>query len=244
MSNTRVWDSFSRPPSSALKRIGGGRLKGMTDINPQWRYRAMTEQFGPCGIGWKYTINKLWTEPGVGEERLAFADVSLYIKAGDSWSEAIPGIGGSASIAIESSGPRASDECYKMAITDALSVAMKVLGVASDIYMGLWDGSKYKDPIPEGKGVIKPTDGAMETQSPEMQRAIQKIADGVNVHMATDRVYDAYELISQAAFDADQMVALWSLIPNPTYRSKLKEWHAEVRKRDDEMQAMKAIHKP
>ena len=32
-----------------------------------------------------------------------------------------------------------------MALTDALSVAMKQLGVAAKIYEGLWDGSKYRD---------------------------------------------------------------------------------------------------
>lgn len=85
-------------------------------------------------------------------------------------------------------------------------------------------------PSMRGKGVIKPTDGAMETQDPETQKRIQAIADGVNVHMATDRVYDAYELITQAALDADQMVALWSLIPNSTYRRKLKEFAAQAEK--------------
>jgi len=30
-----------------------------------------------------------------------------------------------------------------MAVTDALSVALKMLGVAADIYLGRWDGSKY-----------------------------------------------------------------------------------------------------
>ena len=33
-----------------------------------------------------------------------------------------------------------------MATTDALGVAMKHLGVAADVYMGLWDGSKYIEP--------------------------------------------------------------------------------------------------
>ena len=32
-----------------------------------------------------------------------------------------------------------------MAVTDALSVALKSLGVASAVYEGLWDGSKYRE---------------------------------------------------------------------------------------------------
>ena len=48
-------------------------------------------------------------------------------------------------MAKESKGLYSSDEGYKMAVTDALSVAMKSLGVAADIYAGKWDGSKYAD---------------------------------------------------------------------------------------------------
>lgn len=138
------WNSLKTPPPSALKQIHGGRLKGMTDINPQWRLEAMTEVFGPCGVGWKYSIERLWTEPGNGEEVLAFALVSVQIFDGTAWSEPIPGIGGNKLISVERSGPHNNDEAFKMAVTDALSVSLKALGVASDIYAGLWDGSKYK----------------------------------------------------------------------------------------------------
>ena len=141
------WEQVSKPPKHALKQISGGRLKGMTDINPQWRYQVMTEAYGPCGVGWKYSIDKTWTEE-YKQEVLVYAQVSLYIATTDpltGWSEPIPGIGGSRVVTSEKNGLYVSDEGYKMAVTDALSVAMKMLGVASDIYMGLWDGSKYHD---------------------------------------------------------------------------------------------------
>ena len=34
----------------------------MTDINPVWRMKTLTEQYGPCGIGWYYEITDRWTE--------------------------------------------------------------------------------------------------------------------------------------------------------------------------------------
>ena len=139
----KAYDVLSRPPADALKRITGGRLNGKTDINPQWRYRAMTEQFGLCGLGWKYTIDRQWIEAGDSGERLAFVNVSVYVKDGDKWSEPIPGTGGSMLTAKEKSGLYNSDEAFKMATTDALSVALKFLGVASAIYAGQWDGTKY-----------------------------------------------------------------------------------------------------
>ncbi len=144
MGNKDIWNSLKQPPSSALSAIMGGRLKGKTDISPQWRYEAMTEKFGPIGVGWKYEMGHLWSEPGPNDQMFAFAQVALYFKNGDEWSEAIPGIGGSMLVEKETSGPHANDEAYKMAVTDALSVAMKMLGIAADVYAGKWDGAKYK----------------------------------------------------------------------------------------------------
>lgn len=72
--NIRHWSKFDRVPPECLKPIKGGRLNGKSDINPQWRLKAMTETFGPCGIGWKYEIVRLWTEAGAnhtGQPRTA-----------------------------------------------------------------------------------------------------------------------------------------------------------------------------
>ena len=152
MSNRRIWDRVYKPDASALKTIGGGRLKGMTDINPQWRLQAATEVFGPCGTGWWYTIKKLWTVPGADGQVIAFARVAVFYRDGEVISQPVEGIGGSMMVSKESSGLYTNDECYKMAVTDALSVAFKALGFGAEIYAGRWDGSKYKDtPAPKEK---------------------------------------------------------------------------------------------
>ena len=145
--NLATWEALCRPPESALKKIGGGRLKGMTDINPQWRLQMMTEQFGPIGVGWYYEKLEHWTEIGGNDELMCFVSINLYIKHDGEWSKPIFGLGGSTLVASQSAGLYSNDEGYKMATTDALSVAMKQLGVAADIYKGLWDGSKYKDSL-------------------------------------------------------------------------------------------------
>jgi hypothetical protein len=145
MTAIEIYESMSKPPTYALKEITGGRLKGMTDVKPQWRIEALTKQYGLCGIGWKYIVDKLWQEKGAKDEILAFSQISLYIKTGEQWSDAIPGLGGSMLIADEKNGLHNSDEAYKMATTDALSVACKMIGIAASIYMGEWTGSKYND---------------------------------------------------------------------------------------------------
>jgi len=144
--NMKVWNAVKQPPPSALRTIQAGRIKGMTDVNPQWRYQVMTEQFGMCGVGWKYEVLRVWNESLADGQVLAFAEILLKVKHGDEWVD-IPGIGGSMLVSKETAGLHASDEGYKMAITDALSVAMKMLGIAADVYAGRWDGTKYKDTV-------------------------------------------------------------------------------------------------
>ena len=133
MGNLDYYNKLKVVPQQALRQIQSGRLRGKHDINPLWRIKAMTEQFGVCGIGWKYVITKQWTET-FGSEVKAYCNIDLFIKVNGEWSDAIQGTGGSSEVSMESKGAYVSDECYKMALTDALSVAMKALGVAADVY--------------------------------------------------------------------------------------------------------------
>ena len=140
MENMEIYDKLRTPPQNALKKIMGGRLKGMTDIRPQWRYEALTSVFGPCGVGWKFEVKSFEIQEHEGE-KVVIATIALYFKAEGQWSDPIPGIGGASLVTKESSGLRLNDEAYKMAITDALSVAAKMIGVGADIYRGI--GTKY-----------------------------------------------------------------------------------------------------
>ena len=140
MENMKIYNDTKHVPDSAKKPIQAGRLKGMTDINPMWRIKVLTEQFGPCGIGWYYNETKQWTE-NHGDEICAFVNIELYIKVDGEWSRPIFGTGGNMLSKKEKGGIHVSDECYKMATTDALSVACKQLGIGADVY---WDADTTK----------------------------------------------------------------------------------------------------
>lgn len=140
--NMSLYEKVRSVPKEALKEIKGGRLKGMSDINPMWRIKLLTELFGICGIGWKIEIVDRRLENGSADQIACFVDINLYIKSDGVWSEPIPGMGGSSFVTKESSGLYTSDECFKMAYTDAISVACKSLGFAADIYFAN-DRTKY-----------------------------------------------------------------------------------------------------
>lgn len=64
MDKMTIYESARVVPKEARKSIGGGRLKGMTDINPMWRVKKLTELFGPAGIGWRFDRLSLRKSPG------------------------------------------------------------------------------------------------------------------------------------------------------------------------------------
>ena len=67
MEKMDIYNRVRHVPDEAKKAISAGRLKGMTDINPMWRIKKLTEEFGPCGIGWWKKVTDRWTET-VGDE--------------------------------------------------------------------------------------------------------------------------------------------------------------------------------
>lgn len=148
--NLSIYNKARQVPEEAKKSIVGGRLKGMTDINPMWRIKTLTELFGPVGKGWYYEILEENIEEGANGEKVAFTKINLYVKYENEWSKPIVGTGGSSFVAKEKSGLYTSDECFKMALTDAISVSCKALGVGADVYYAK-DRSKYdsgEDPEP------------------------------------------------------------------------------------------------
>ena len=140
MENLEIYNKLKDVPKEAQKPITGGRLNGMTDLKPMWRIEKLTEVFGICGIGWKTKIKNKEILDGANGEKIAIVDIDLYVKIDGEWSEAIEGTGGSSFVTNETKGLYTSDECFKMAYTDAISVACKSLGMGADIY---WGDSKY-----------------------------------------------------------------------------------------------------
>lgn len=194
--NLSIFNKVRKVPDNALKQINAGRLKGMSDVNPVWRILAMTDTFGVCGVGWKYEITKQWTET-YGNEIKGFCNINMFIKVDGEWSDAIPGTGGASFVAMERNGAYVSDEVYKMALTDALSVAMKSIGVAADIYFskGADLGTKYA--INE-----QAANGSLPTQStdPNLEVILANIKAARNTDELKQIWDDCYTYQSNAIF--------------------------------------------
>jgi hypothetical protein len=144
MENLDLYNYWREVPKAAQKTITGGNLNGKTDINPMWRIKVLTEKFGPVGFGWYTQIVEHWLDDKTIDgktEIVAWVRLVLNVKQGSDWSAPIEGIGGS-KYAGKGRGSELNDEAFKMAETDALSVACKKLGIGADIYWAA-DNTKY-----------------------------------------------------------------------------------------------------
>lgn len=137
MNNLDIYEAGRAVPPEAQKSFNNGRFSG-TDINPMWRIKKLTELFGACGVGWYYDVVSERAEEH-GGMTIAVVDLNLYIKVGGEWSKPIYGTGGNTIVTAKGA---VSDEGYKMALTDALSVACKALGIGADVYFSK-DKTKY-----------------------------------------------------------------------------------------------------
>ena len=195
--NLRFYEQLRQVPQEALKPILAGRLKGKSDINPVWRIKAMTDAFGPCGIGWKYEIVKQWQEV-YGQEVKAFTNINLYIKVDGQWSDPIPGNGGATLVEASKSGIYVNDEGYKMSLTDAMSVAMKALGVAADVYfaggVAEADNKYYQQ---DYSAQQQQTGQHMVTQNPQQAMFTQEIMNEINACVNNDALLGTWNKYPQ-----------------------------------------------
>lgn len=145
--NLRIWNGVKHVGPKLLKEIKGGNLKGYSDINPLWRVEQLTAVFGPVGFGWNVRETARWTDE-YGGELMASVKVELTICMDGLWSQPIEGVGGS-KLYGKGKGEGLNDEAWKMATTDAISVACKSLGFAADVYMGR---QSHRDADQQGGG--------------------------------------------------------------------------------------------
>lgn len=217
MNNLDLYNKVRAVPQEAQKSFNNGRFSG-TDINPMWRIKILTEEFGVCGFGWYYEITDKWLERGQDDIVAAFVNVNLFVKIGQEWSKPIQGTGGNTFVSKNKNGYLTSDECYKMALTDAISVAAKALGVGADIYFGN-DRTKYdKQEGPESPKVSPKVSPKAESQPlpDEPSEIIFEMIGKAGSLDALVKIYDAYpkyqrhQLFNKALTNAKDKIKLQS----------------------------------
>lgn len=150
LDNLRHWEFLRKVDPEHTKKFDRGRFKG-TAVKPIWIIKRMTELFGPVGEGWGTTEPQYTTCSGESRELLVYCTVGVWHATNGKRSEIFYGVGGdkvTTHIKANEQYNRPerwenNDEAFKAAYTDAISNALKLLGVAADVHMGLFDDHKY-----------------------------------------------------------------------------------------------------
>lgn len=142
MSKTELWDRVCKTDPKQVKEITGKQYKGNSP-KPYHIVRHMTEEFGPCGIGWGFNIVGERMERLTEHEVLHIATVRMWYVLGDKRGE-VEQIGQTKACYAKKDGGLMTDEdAPKKSVTDALVKCASYLGFAGDIFAGRWDDSKY-----------------------------------------------------------------------------------------------------
>ena len=144
--NREIWDKVKNTNPRWTKPFGKFG-KPLTAIDPMYQIMVMTDTFGAVGKGWNYKVSYTYTPT------LVFAEVSVAHKKifNDStewvswdWYGPVSSVQ-----ALTKKNGGLDDEAPKKAMTDALTKAFSHLGVSADVFLGMFDNSKYVEDMKE-----------------------------------------------------------------------------------------------
>lgn len=139
--NKALWKRAFMTDPRAVKPITGKQYKGNSP-KPYWIVERLTDEFGPCGIGWGFTILSERMERLTETDVLHVAVVRMWYELGGKRGE-FEQIGQTKAVYQSKNGTMVDEDAPKKSVTDALVKCASYLGFAGDIFSGMWDDSKY-----------------------------------------------------------------------------------------------------
>ncbi len=178
--NLALWEKLGKTDPAHTKGFKrGGGFTG-TAIKPMWSYKRMTEEFGPCGTGWGIGEPTFQVVNGDNREILVYCTASIWYGEDR---KTVYGVGGDKIVTHIKANTQYNrperwendDEAFKKAFTDAITNALKLIGVGADVHMGLFDDSKYVNTLKQEFSDEKPEPAPKPISAAEMKRGLEAI---------------------------------------------------------------------
>ena len=185
----KLWESLERTEKKHTKNFNRAGFKG-TAISPAYTCKKLTEAFGPCGSGWKFVQED---EKYVEGHTLSNGDKSIiHVVRGHleyqcpvtgEKCETGPQYGHTVFVGENKNGVFTDDECQKKSVTDCLGKCAVLLGCSADVYLGIFDSSKYvndrtqsqsRATRPAGRAVPRKSEASAATPVADTKRALPK----------------------------------------------------------------------
>jgi hypothetical protein len=153
--NLKLWDNvYKTDPAFTKNYKGPGGFEG-TSVSAQYIIMKATEQWGPCGDGWGYTVLEDRIDEGgplvkdsqvLGIAKNHTIKLELwYLKDGER--KTVTHYGHTPFVSANKYGVTTDFEAPKKSLTDALKKCLSMLGFAADIHMGLHDDAAYVEQV-------------------------------------------------------------------------------------------------
>lgn len=233
--NRALWDRVCVTDPRAVKPITGKQYSGNSP-KPYWIVERLTEEFGPCGKGWGFTILNERMERLTDTDVLHVAVVRFWYVSEGTRCE-LEQIGQTKAVYAKKNGELLVDEdAPKKSVTDALVKCASYIGFAGDIFSGRWDDSKYvawardqytepepakpPSPIPETFR-SSPTMGELDALPADQREYIRDLAIEIIALVGGGDARAAVLKIEAERLDDTQKMGLWSILDSKV-RSAIK----------------------
>lgn len=217
--NLSLWNAVEKTPPAHTKPITGKSYQG-TSPKPHYLVHKATETFGPCGIGWGFTIEDERIEDGAGGERMHIARVKVWYEWDGKRGE-VEHIGGTQFSGTRKNGTSFTDEdAPKKSVTDALVKALSMIGFAGDIFMGRYDDSKY---VQELRDEARQESSSAPQQGRNATTAVPRTSSGTVAPLSDLGEEYRQEMVKQVTKDA---LGIW--MSDNTEPMKLRLGEAEA----------------
>ena len=148
-----LWNAVQETDPNYTKKFSrGGGFRG-TSTNAVYLARKATSRWGPIGIGWGVeiideTVMDGGPLSGGVLTKIHKVRVKLWYVEGDQRGEVIQ-FGQTTFVGENKNGIFTDEEAPKKSLTDGMTKCLSLLGFSADIFMGLYDDSKYVNDLAE-----------------------------------------------------------------------------------------------
>jgi len=173
--NLRVWNMAGATPTNRIKQVElDGRT--VTSINGMYMVQKATEMFGPVGIGWGWDIEEERYDEGqaimggadgkqeLGKTLTHTIRLKLWYELDGKRGE-ITQFGHTVYMRKTKYGVSTDPEAPKKSLTDAMKKCLSLLGIASDVFLGMFDDAEYVESLKVRERIDAADDAAQERQA-------------------------------------------------------------------------------
>ena len=208
MSNKALWKRVCVTDPAAVKPITGKQYSGNSP-KPYWIVERLTDEFGPCGIGWGFNVLDERMERLTETEILHVARVRFWYELDGKRGE-FEQIGQTRALyAKRDKSLMADEDAPKKSVTDALVKCASYLGFAGDIFSGMWDDSKYVNEAGKHWEAIR----ADESKTPRERELDDLAAELIALHEEGKDMAAISAWYADTTFaDNEERLYVWSLL--------------------------------